>query len=164
MNIYIIKNAFRSIGRSKGRNFLIGIIVFVIAISTCLGLSIRQAAVNAKESALEGINISATISYEYAGQMEKMYCIIGKSGAGKTTLLSLLSGLTNPNQGEIFYKDKSIASIDKYFYRSKYIGVVFQSYNLKTKYTALENIVLSMYIAEYKTERKNPALQSYFIY
>ena len=60
--MYIIKNAFRSIGRSKGRNILIGIIALVIAVSACIGLSIRQAASNAKESALEGINITATIS------------------------------------------------------------------------------------------------------
>jgi putative ABC transport system ATP-binding protein len=231
----------------------------VIAVSACLGLSIRQAAASAKASALEGISITATISCDRAGQMGrigssggdvfggfggfdrsqfsdimgsassltvdeykkyaaaesvsdfyytvtaycngsdglspvsdedtdgddgaessengedtesygvtpvlqnvsydfekgKMYCIIGKSGAGKTTLLSLLSGLTDPRRGEIFYEDKNIASIDKYVYRSKYIGVVFQSYNLLTKYTALENVVLSMDIAGYKTEDKN---------
>ena len=84
-----------------------------------------------------------------------MYCIIGKSGAGKTTLLSLLSGLTEPNKGEIFYEDKSISSVDKYLFRSKYVGVAFQSYNLLTKYTAIENVVLSMDIAGYKTENKN---------
>ena len=42
--MYIIKNAFRCIGRAKGRNILIGIIALVIAISACIGLSIRQAA------------------------------------------------------------------------------------------------------------------------
>ena len=44
--MYIIKNAFRCIGRSVGRNLLIGIIVLVIAVSACLGLSIRQAAMS----------------------------------------------------------------------------------------------------------------------
>ena len=52
--MYIIKNAFRCIGRSKGRNILIGIIALVIATSACIGLSIRQSAENAKASALEG--------------------------------------------------------------------------------------------------------------
>ena len=51
--MYILKNALKSIGRSKGRNILIGIIVLVIATSACIGLSIRQAAQNAKESTLE---------------------------------------------------------------------------------------------------------------
>ena len=92
------------------------------------------------------------ISYEF--EKGKMYCIVGKSGAGKTTLLSLLSGLASPTGGEIFYEDKNVASIDKYTFRSKYIGVVFQSFNLITKYTALENVILSMDVAGYKTKNK----------
>lgn len=98
------------------------------------------------------------ISYDF--EKGKMYCIIGKSGAGKTTLLSLLSGLATPTAGEIFYDGKSIAKIDKYTFRSKYIGVVFQSFNLITKYTALENVVLSMDVAGYKTkDKKSRALE-----
>ena len=93
------------------------------------------------------------ISYEF--EKGKMYCIIGKSGAGKTTLLSLLSGLAKPSEGDIFYDGKSIVKIDKYRFRSKYIGVVFQSFNLITKYTALENVILSMDVAGYKTKNKH---------
>ena len=92
------------------------------------------------------------ISYDF--EKGKMYCIVGKSGAGKTTLLSLLSGLAAPTGGEILYEGKNVASIDKYTFRSKYIGVVFQSFNLITKYTALENVVLSMDVAGYKTKNK----------
>ena len=92
------------------------------------------------------------VSYEF--EKGKMYCIIGKSGAGKTTLLSLLSGLAVPNSGDIIYNGKSISKIDKYTFRSKYIGVVFQSFNLLTKYTALENVILSMDVAGYKTKNK----------
>ena len=92
------------------------------------------------------------ISYEF--EKGKMYCIVGKSGAGKTTLLSLLSGLASPTAGEIYYEDKNVAKIDKYTFRSKYIGVVFQSFNLITKYTALENVILSMDVAGYKTKNK----------
>ena len=93
------------------------------------------------------------ISYEF--EKGKMYCIIGKSGAGKTTLLSLLSGLATPTSGDIIYDGKNIADIDKYVFRSKYIGVVFQSFNLITKYTALENVILSMDVAGYKTASKS---------
>ncbi|MGN1451428.1 MAG: ATP-binding cassette domain-containing protein, partial [Eubacteriales bacterium] len=42
----------------------------------------------------------------------------------------------------------------QYTFRSKYIGVVFQSYNLITKYTALENVILAMDVAGYKTSGK----------
>ncbi len=92
------------------------------------------------------------ISYEF--EKGKIYCIIGKSGAGKTTLLSLLSGLASPSEGEILYDGKSIADIDKYTYRSRYIGVVFQSFNLITKFTALENVILSMDISGCKVNNK----------
>ena len=80
-------------------------------------------------------------------EKEKMYCIVGKSGAGKTTLLSVLSGLAEPDSGTIFYEGKDIKKINKYKFRSKYIGVIFQSFNLVTKFTAMENVVLSMEIA-----------------
>ena len=98
------------------------------------------------------------ISYDF--EKGKMYCIIGKSGAGKTTLLSLLSGLATPTAGEIIYDGKSIAKIDKYTFRSKYIGVVFQSFNLITKYTALENVILSMDVSGAKIkDKKHRALE-----
>ena len=98
------------------------------------------------------------ISYEF--EKGKMYCIIGKSGAGKTTLLSLLSGLASPGSGEIVYDGKNIAKIDKYTFRSRYIGVVFQSFNLITKYTALENVILSMDVSGCKIkDKKKKALQ-----
>ncbi len=80
----------------------------------------------------------------------KMYCIVGKSGAGKTTLLSILSGLASPSSGSILYDGKDIKNVNKYSFRSRQIGVVFQSYNLITKFTALENVMLSMDIAGVK--------------
>ena len=70
--MYIIKNALRCIGRSKGRNILVGIIALVIAVAACIGLSIRQAADSAKESALEGMNVTATIQYDRASAMGNM--------------------------------------------------------------------------------------------
>ena len=98
------------------------------------------------------------VSYDF--EKGKIYCIIGKSGAGKTTLLSLLSGLAKPSSGDIIYNDKSISRIDKYTFRSKYIGVVFQSFNLITKYTALENVILSMDVSGCKIkDKKKKALE-----
>lgn len=84
----------------------------------------------------------------------KMYAVVGKSGAGKTTLLSLLACLTRPDSGEMYYLEQDVKKIDTYKYRSKYVGVIFQSYNLLTKLTALENVVLSMDIAEMKNVDK----------
>ncbi len=70
--MYIIKNALRCIGRSKGRNVLIGIIVLVIAVSACIGLSIRQAAASAKEDTLSGMSVTATISVDRQSMMGNM--------------------------------------------------------------------------------------------
>ncbi len=72
MIMYIIKNALRCIGRSKGRNVLISIIALVIAVSACLGLSIRQAAESVKESTLAELSITATISYDRSSMMNDM--------------------------------------------------------------------------------------------
>lgn len=85
------------------------------------------------------------LSYEF--EEGKVYSIIGKSGAGKTTLLSILSSLAAPTSGKIYLNDEDIAKIDKYKFRSKYVGVIFQNFNLLTHLTAIENVVLSMNIS-----------------
>ncbi len=80
--MYIIKNALRCIGRSKGRNVLISIIALVIAVSACLGLSIRQAAESAKESTLAELSITATISYDRSSMMNDIMGGGAPSGGG----------------------------------------------------------------------------------
>ena len=84
----------------------------------------------------------------------KSYAIVGRSGAGKTTLLSMLSGLLKPVKGEILYNDQDITKINSFLYRSRDIGVVFQSYNLLPKLTATENVILSMDIARVRHVKK----------
>ncbi len=88
-----------------------------------------------------------------------LYAIVGESGAGKTTLLSMLSGLTRPIIGEITYKGKSIIDINPYTYRSKYVGVIFQSYNLLPHLNAVENVILSMDISGKKILNKRQKAQ-----
>ncbi len=84
----------------------------------------------------------------------KIYSIVGKSGAGKTTLLSLLSGLAKPTDGQILFKGKDISKTDKYDYRSKLVGVVFQSFNLLPYLSATENVMLSMDVSRKKIRNK----------
>ncbi|MGW8114560.1 ABC transporter ATP-binding protein [Caproicibacterium sp. NSD3] len=90
----------------------------------------------------------------YTFEQGKVYAIVGKSGAGKTTLLSLLSGLTEPTGGTILFQDKDITTIDRYHYRSKYVGVVFQGFNLLPQLTAVENVELSMDISGMKIKNR----------
>ena len=68
--MYIIRNALRSITRSKGRNILIGIIVLLIAVSACVGLSIRQAAIATRNQALSGMSVTAQISLDRSSMMQ----------------------------------------------------------------------------------------------
>ncbi len=109
-------------------------------------------------SYVKGKPVFEGISYSF--EKGKMYAVMGKSGAGKTTLLSLLSGLAKPTSGKILYEGKDITEINQYEYRSKYVGVVFQSFNLLTKLTAVENIMLSMDIAGlHKKDEKQQAYE-----
>ena len=84
----------------------------------------------------------------------KVYAIVGKSGTGKTTLLSVLSGLAAPTSGNVYYKGQDVEKMNKYDFRSKYVGAVFQSFNLLTKFTAFENVSLSMDIANFNVNDK----------
>lgn len=95
-----------------------------------------------KKAVLNGI--------DYTFEKGKIYAVVGKSGAGKTTLLSLISGLTEPDEGKIICDGEDLKSKSKYEYRSKNIGVIFQNFNLLSKLTAAENVELSMNIAGLK--------------
>ena len=102
--------------------------------------------------ALEDEYVLKDINYTF--ETGKVYAIKGKSGSGKTTLLSLLSGLENNYEGSIKFDGKELRSLDLDDYRSRDIGIVFQSYNLLPSLTALENIILSMNISKVKVESK----------
>ena len=70
--MYIIQNAWKSIVRNKGRNILIGIIALIIALSSCLALSIRQAAETVRTQTLSQTNITAQISFDRSGAMQEI--------------------------------------------------------------------------------------------
>ena len=92
------------------------------------------------------------INFEF--EKGKTYAIKGRSGSGKTTLLSLISGLEKKYEGKILYKGNNLAKMNLDDYRSRDVGIVFQSYNLLPHLTAIENIVLSMDISKVKVEDK----------
>lgn len=103
-------------------------------------------------------HVLSNINYEF--HESNIYAIVGQSGAGKTTLLSILSSLAKPTSGTILLNGTSIDQIDKYQFRSNHVGVVFQSFNLLTHLTALENVILSMNISDKKyTNKKKTALE-----
>ena len=84
----------------------------------------------------------------------KFYTIIGPSGSGKTTFLSLAAGLDKANSGSILFDNKDINSIGFSNYRNKCISIIFQSYNLLTYMSALDNIICAMEIKDTKCPNK----------
>ncbi len=71
--------------------------------------------------------------------------ILGVSGSGKTTLLSLLAGLDTPTQGESRLSQYVITSLNEEAragVRAELVGFVFQSFQLLSSLTALENVML----------------------
>lgn len=79
--------------------------------------------------------------------------IVGKSGSGKSTLLNIISGIDKEDSGEIIVDGKSLKkfkSKDYDYYRNKYIGFVFQEFNLIDEYNVYDNILISL-----KLQRKH---------
>ena len=92
------------------------------------------------------------INYEF--EQGKMYAIKGKSGSGKTTLLSLITGLEKCTEGNVLFDGKNLKKMNLDNYRNTDIGIVFQSYNLLPRLTAIENIILSMDVSKVKVKNK----------
>lgn len=74
-------------------------------------------------------------------------CLLGKSGSGKSTLLNLMAGLEKPTKGEIIIANKHVERMNEEqlaLFRQESIGFVFQSYNLLSTLTAMENVMLPL--------------------
>jgi putative ABC transport system ATP-binding protein len=69
--------------------------------------------------------------------------IVGSSGSGKSTLLNLLAGLDTPTSGSVVVDDVPLTSMSRRqlsAYRAHKVGMIFQSFNLISHYTALQNV------------------------
>jgi len=73
--------------------------------------------------------------------------LMGPSGSGKSTLLNLLGCLDRPTSGHYYLGDQDVALMEDdqlSEIRSKYLGFIFQSYNLLPQYTVVENIEIPL--------------------
>ena len=75
----------------------------------------------------------------------------GRSGSGKTTLLNLIAGITRPTAGTITVDGADLAAMPEArrdAFRTRQIGYVFQTFNLLSAFSALENVMLAMMFGE----------------
>jgi len=73
--------------------------------------------------------------------------VVGPSGSGKTTLLGLCAGLDKPSSGKVYFREREISSMteeDLSQFRNRKIGFVFQSFQLISTLTAIENVMVPL--------------------
>lgn len=114
-----------------------------------------------KEFNLKDEKIIAIDNVNLKIETGKMYVIMGHSGSGKSTLIQILGLLDNLSDGELYINGQEVSNYsenEKAELRMKEIGFVFQSFYLNPKLTAIENVMLPMYINKdilSKDRRKN---------
>lgn len=90
--------------------------------------------------------------------------IMGASGSGKSTLMNIMGCLDRPTQGQYHLEDRNLTSLDNNelaYIRNQRIGFVFQQFNLLSRSTALENVMLPMiYAGVTKADRQVRATQA----
>ena len=81
---------------------------------------------------------------------QQTVAIVGASGSGKSTLLAIMAGLDTPTQGTVHLAGQDMFALnedDRAGLRSQHIGFVFQSFQLLSALTALENVMLPLELA-----------------
>lgn len=118
--MFIVKNALRSVTRSKGRNILIIIIVAIIAAAATIGLSIRQAAQTARESGLSNTTITAQIDLDRSKliSQQRSSSSSSSSSSGTPDFDSLRKSLSDKQLTLSAYKKyaKSSSAVAKTYY------------------------------------------------
>ena len=106
--------------------------------------------------ALDGVTVSI-------GRGE-FVSLVGSSGSGKTTLLNLLAGLDTPTRGLVEFDGISLSDIprrERAHQRATKIGMIFQSFNLISHYTALQNVETALFFnGTHPVERRRLATEA----
>jgi len=109
-----------------------------------------------KEYQLGDVTVKALSDVSFQVAEGEFISISGPSGAGKTTLLNIIGGLDTPTSGSIKVFGHDLSTHDEDYlatFRCAYIGFVFQSYNLISTLTSLENVAFAMEIAGWPAKR-----------
>jgi putative ABC transport system ATP-binding protein len=88
----------------------------------------------------------------------KFLGVTGPSGSGKSTLMNLLGGLDTPSSGSIKVQGKFISELNKEdlaLYRRYQVGMIFQTFNIISSYTALDNVAFPLLFAGVPKKERN---------
>jgi putative ABC transport system ATP-binding protein len=91
-------------------------------------------------------------------QRGEYVALMGPSGSGKSTLMNVIGCLDTPSQGEYWLNDKEVSKmsdVDLSKVRNDEIGFVFQTFNLLTRLTALDNVALPLVYAGIPLKERN---------
>ena len=83
--------------------------------------------------------------------------LVGPSGSGKTTLLNIIGGLDSVSEGTVRVLEKSLDNTshnERAKLRRKYMGFIFQSYNLLPVYTVFENVELPLILNKIDSDER----------
>ncbi len=94
--------------------------------------------------------VKALVNLSYTINKGDFLAIMGPSGSGKSTLMNIIGCLDQPTGGDYYLEDQNVSTLNKNelaTVRNKKIGFIFQSFNLLSRTTALENTELPLLYA-----------------
>ena len=112
------------------------------AVLQCIGLG--------KHFDMAGTRVDVLHSIDFRVHKNESVAIMGTSGCGKSTLLHLLGGLDQPSSGKVLIAGQNLQLQDGDTIagiRNRYLGFVYQFHHLLPDLTALENVIMPLYIA-----------------
>ena len=109
------------------------------------------------------VDVQALRGVDMEVERGEFVAIVGPSGSGKSTLFNILGGLAPPTTGTVTIDGKDLASLDdagRTELRKKYVGFIFQKYNLLPTLTAADNIEIARDIAGNTKAPQSEAFQN----
>ena len=103
------------------------------------------------------VSVHALAGVDLTINANTFWVVMGPSGSGKSTLLHLIGGLDRPTAGEIRVGAQSIDRLDENelaVFRRRSVGFIFQSFNLISSMTALENVEFPMRFARVSSRKR----------
>lgn len=93
----------------------------------------------------------------------EFFCLMGPSGSGKSTLLNLIAGIDRPTSGTVKVLGADISSMaedDLAAWRNRYLGFVFQQFNLIPVLTAFENVELPLLLTRLNRSQRRQHVEA----